>query len=76
MGTCGIDCNNCVLHKKDICEGCESVWKMSNPICPIVQCAKGKGISECSDCGEFPCSIFQKGYPYSQAYLGMIQSRM
>ncbi len=88
VGACGICCDVCGLKVKRICQGCiagdkpEAAKKVEflrsiNALCPVLNCAVNKKIAFCSrDCNEFPCEVFEQGYPYSEAYLEMYKNRM
>ena len=60
LGPCGVYCGYCLAYKKKVCLGCryqadkradegEENW------CPLLNCAEEKGVSQCSDCSDFPC---------------------
>lgn len=60
LGPCGIYCGYCLAHKKGLCLGCryQADKRLAEGVkdwCPLLNCADGKGICECSDCDEFPC---------------------
>ena len=82
-GACGINCDVCKLNLRGVCSTCgpgdseEAAAKMAaqvrilgNP-CPILDCARSKGIAHCmADCKAFPCDIFTAGpYPFSAPFL-------
>ncbi len=77
VGACGIACDPaCGLFVKEICPGCAPDLVERIP-CPILKCAVKKEARYCGkDCDEFPCQIFQKGFPFSEAFLGMYTTRM
>ncbi len=57
---CGMNCMVCYVHLKEkkSCHGClgDDVDKPDRcRICKIKDCVKGKNISYCYECSEFPC---------------------
>lgn len=80
MGLCGISCDDCGLYQQKICNGCISKeeWKQKekNTCCDIANCAHPKNVKHCSlECDKFPCNVYRIGYPYSDKYLKMYESR-
>ena len=60
LGPCGIYCGYCLALKKGVCRGCryqadKRAEEGDLNWCPLLNCADGKGFSECSDCPDFPC---------------------
>lgn len=55
IGYCGIDCTVCPSFKDGSCEGCKTKVHIETCDCPILACAKEKGMEYCSECEEFPC---------------------
>ena len=60
LGPCGIYCGYCLARKKGVCLGCryQADKRLAEGIknwCPLLNCAEKKGVTECSDCPEFPC---------------------
>jgi hypothetical protein len=57
---CGMNCMVCYVHLKDKkpCHGClgDDAGKPERcRVCKIKDCAKGKGLTYCYECSEFPC---------------------
>ncbi len=77
IGACGIACElGCGLYIKGICQGCDRTKADQLP-CPVLQCSVKKQVEYCGrDCDQFPCDVYDQGFPYSQAYLGMCKGRM
>ncbi len=65
LTTCGICCRtDCKAHKTE-CEGCLELdgkipWAVyyGKEYCPIVECARSKGLSSCGECGLAPCQVW------------------
>lgn len=88
-GACGIDCDVCRLRLMEICSTCgpgtsaearlklEAQERILGSPCPILACARLRGIDYClRDCGEFPCDNFASGpYPFSAGFLQMQERR-
>ncbi len=60
ISICGIDCDACGFLKDGRCEGCrtsaakgECVW---GGRCELHDCAVGKALPHCGQCGSFPCT--------------------
>lgn len=64
IGVCGIICSKCPKYVSKKCQGCQP-----NEFCPLPSCAKGKRLSCCFDCEEFPCQKNYKDGPIVQALL-------
>jgi hypothetical protein len=77
---CGIACEICILHDKEVCPGCapgndpkaqvfmETVRGWGMP-CPVLECAINNKIDYCSRCEKFPCDVHYQGFPYSKELL-------
>jgi hypothetical protein len=84
-GACGINCLVCGLFRTGKCGPCaagtepEASAKLATQLrllgspCPILQCARERGVGYCSaDCDIYPCRKFLNGpYPLSEGYLKM-----
>ena len=60
LGPCGVYCGYCLAYKKGVCLGCryqadKRAEKGNYSWCPLLNCAEKKGVTECSNCAEFPC---------------------
>lgn len=60
LGPCGIFCGYCLAYKKGVCLGCryQADKRLADGVknwCPLLSCSEKKGVTECSDCKEFPC---------------------
>ena len=65
---CGIDCERCGNHKKNMnCLGCRCDQDMIAD-CETRQCCKDKGIGSCAECAEFPCSSLAAFYAEHPKY--------
>ena len=88
-GACGIDCDVCRLHRDGACSSCgagrsrdaerkqAAQERLLGAPCPILACARLKGVDHClCGCEMFPCENFSGGpYPFSQGFLRMQQRR-
>lgn len=64
IGCCGIDCGLCPrfhTNGPSACPGCGGPdFHEKHPSCGFVTCCvKKRGLEECSDCKDFPCSRFE-----------------
>jgi hypothetical protein len=85
IGACGIACDACQLMLRGICSTCgpggspEAERKIAaqkrilGAPCPILACARQRGIAHClRDCAAFPCESFKAGpYPFAAGFLAM-----
>jgi hypothetical protein len=60
LGPCGIYCGYCLAYKKKACLGCryQADKRLAEGVknwCPLLNCADKRGLTECSECGKFPC---------------------
>lgn len=51
VAACGLFCTNCGAFRRGRCSGCQVAPFFAS--CPVRQCCKGQGISNCASCGEF-----------------------
>jgi hypothetical protein len=80
-GACGIACEICVLHEKEMCSGCApgtdpkaqafiEELKGEGLSCPVIECAVKNKVDYCFRCEGFPCDIhYQAALPYTNALL-------
>ena len=80
-GACGIACEICVLHEKEMCPGCApgtdpkalafvEGMKGLGLSCPLIECAIKNKVDHCFRCKEFPCDVhYQAAFPYTNALL-------
>ena len=80
-GACGIACEICVLHEKEMCSGCApgtetkaqafiEELKGEGLSCPVIECAVKNKVDYCFRCEGFPCDIhYQAAIPYTNALL-------
>jgi len=80
-GACGIACEICVLHEKEMCPGCPPGTDPKAPAfveemkreclsCPVIECAVKNKVDYCFRCEGFPCDIhYQAAFPYTNALL-------
>jgi hypothetical protein len=77
---CGIACEICVLHEKEICPGCApgndpkaqafmEILKGLDMSCPVLECAIKNKVDYCFRCEKFPCDVHYLGFPYSKELL-------
>ena len=64
ISVCGSDCGKCYCFG-EMCKGCSSckgrVFHAGGEECPIYACCVTKhGFSDCLECGNIPCGIWQK----------------
>lgn len=64
ISVCGSDCGKCYCFG-EMCKGCSSckgrVFHAGGEECPIYACCVTKhGFSDCLECGDIPCGIWQK----------------
>ncbi len=59
IGKCGICCSYCPLFRSADCPGCSSL-----PSCQIRSCSIKKNLKSCFFCEEFPCKLFEQGFPW------------
>lgn len=59
IGKCGICCSFCPLFRIEKCPGC-----LSLPSCKIRSCSIKKNLKSCFFCEEFPCKLYEKGFPW------------
>ena len=65
LSVCGVCCStDCKAYKTE-CEGCVELdgkipWAVfyGKELCPIVECARAKGLESCADCGLAPCQVW------------------
>ncbi len=65
LSVCGVNCStDCRAYSVE-CAGCNELqgkvaWAVyyGRERCPIYDCAKEKGLSSCSDCGQAPCKVW------------------
>lgn len=65
LAVCGVNCaTDCRAYKTE-CEGCNELggkvsWAVfyGKERCPIYECALGKGLTSCGDCGLVPCQLW------------------
>jgi len=78
-GTCGIACEICALHEKEMCPGCApgndarapafvEMLKGLGISCPVLECAIRNKVDHCFRCEEFPCDLHYQG-PYTKGIL-------
>ncbi|NSW91699.1 MAG: DUF3795 domain-containing protein [Firmicutes bacterium] len=65
LGCCGLDCGLCprfYTEGASKCPGCYGVdFENKHPSCSFITCCvKKKGLEVCGECGDFPCSRFDK----------------
>ncbi|MFP4459366.1 MAG: DUF3795 domain-containing protein [Candidatus Zixiibacteriota bacterium] len=58
VSACGLFCERCPKLLKGHCSGCAP-----NPVCPLPECAKEKGVKICFDCDDFPCEKVYGFFP-------------
>jgi hypothetical protein len=59
-----VDVNNLLLGLRiladtSICSGCKTEAGRENDRCEIRQCCFSKNLSQCDECGDFPCQILK-----------------
>lgn len=88
-GACGVNCYTCKLFVEGKCSPCGSglseqanrklsaQLRLMGGVCPILNCAKERGVEFClRDCDRFPCTHFKSGpYPFSEGFLQMQNRR-
>jgi len=64
LSSCGIDCDACEYKTENKCGGCrlcapkgKCVW---GGRCALYDCASGKNLQHCGECGEFPCAMLEE----------------
>ena len=71
---CGIACEICVLHEKEICPGCApgndpkasafmETLKGLDMSCPVLECAIKNKVDYCFRCENFPATFIIWGTP-------------
>ena len=65
---CGVDCSECPDLASGKCPGCrQTEWKPGDECMPVA-CCRGKGISCCGECADFPCSGMEGFYEESDGH--------
>ena len=65
---CGVDCSACADLKTKKCPGCrQTEWADGDPCMPVA-CCRGKGISLCGECADFPCGDMKGFYAESESH--------
>ena len=58
---CGIVCSDCEFQESVGCAGCVNIdkpfWADS---CPVKSCCESRGLSNCGECGDFPCDLLNR----------------
>lgn len=77
---CGIACEICALHEKEMCPGCApgndpkapafmETLKGLDMSCPVLECAIKNKVDYCFRCEKFPCDVHYLGFPYAKEFL-------
>lgn len=61
LSRCGIDCSKCEYREKMNCPTCHLAnGKVFWGECELAKCSIDKGLSNCSECDNFPCELLRK----------------
>ena len=66
---CGLVCEFCPAYRDGECPGCDP----HADACEYIKCARGRGLTSCFLCEEFPCRLHEEGFIWRTEEFGELR---